>query len=53
MNLKELKQLKQVKATRHDKDFISNDDIIKNFENQCKQLYSNFIIIKSLVKTTI
>ena len=29
MNLKELKQLKTIKAIRHDKNFVSNDDFIK------------------------
>lgn len=33
MNLKELKQLKTIKAIRHDKNFVSNDDFIKDIEN--------------------
>ena len=38
MNLKQLKELKQVKAVRVDNNFISNDDKIKNFENEAQKL---------------
>lgn len=37
INLKQLKELKQVKAVRVDKDFISNDDKIKIFENEAQK----------------
>ena len=40
MNLKELKQLKTIKAIRHDKDFVSTDDYLKQIEtNILKENY--------------
>lgn len=43
MNLKELKQLKIIKAIRHDKNFVSNDDFIKDIES--KILKENYQIL--------
>lgn len=43
MNLKELKQLKTIKAIRHDKNFVSTDDFIKDIEN--KILKENYQIL--------
>ena len=43
MNLKELKQLKTIKAIRHDKNFVSTDDFIKDIES--KILKENYQIL--------
>lgn len=43
MNLKELKQLKIIKAIRHDKNFVSTDDFIKDIES--KILKENYQIL--------
>ena len=37
MNLKQLKELKQVKAVRVDNNFISNDERLKNFEKETQK----------------
>lgn len=43
MNLKELKQLKTIKAIRHDKNFVSTDDYLKQIETNI--LKENYQII--------
>lgn len=43
MNLKELKQLKTIKAIRHDKNFVSSNDFIKDIES--KILKENYQIL--------